>query len=134
MTSNPSNPSPRINRKASELDFQIVKASEKGRIAEIQELLAQGADPNAWIFFGLTAAMICAGSGYADCLAAMSSKVDLSVFDDKGDNALHKAASRGHLECVEILGKLAHADLLDASGRSACEIAEHRRRAAAPKN
>jgi ankyrin repeat protein len=112
------NTQPHINRKATELDFQIVKSSEKGRLDDIKELLAQGANPNAWIFFGLTAAMVCASSGYADCLLAMADRVDLTVLDDKGDNALHKAAAAGHSECVAILSRLPHSERLDASGRS----------------
>ncbi len=85
------------------LDPELLKAVEKAQRVKTQELLRQGADPNARdAETGEAALMKAAFLGYDPIVQALYSRpeVDVNAKDDKGETALMKAAEAGHESVV----------------------------------
>lgn len=73
----------------------LVRASQRGELENLAELLAQGADPKHERSRALRMA---ASAGHAECVVAL-----LPLSDPSDGAALCWAASAGHLECVKVL-------------------------------
>lgn len=116
----------RINREVSSLGFDLVKAAERGRAEEVKALMAAGASPSDWVFFGETAAHHAARFGHEECLAAMIEKVDGSTVDDRGRTPLMRAIDAGCEGCARMLLGKGGELLRDEQGESAKDRAEAR--------
>lgn len=89
---------------ASHAATPLGKAAKKGELAEVEKLLAQGADPNEGDDDGITALHYAAAEGHLDIVKALfeaGADIDLAEYD--GDTALVNASEYGHVEVVEFL-------------------------------
>lgn len=88
-------------------------AEPAGAAAELERLIAAGADVSSKDAGGLTPLMRAAGLGRADLVRRLlEAGADPNVLDDEvGTTALHKAAQKGDVPCLELL--LDHGAFLD---------------------
>jgi len=78
------------------------EAASRGDTAKIKELLAQGADANAFDGYGGTPLFNAAANSYSNSIRilAASGKAKVDQSDKNGSCPLHKAAENGHTRAV----------------------------------
>jgi ankyrin repeat protein len=93
-----------------EKNVQLVKAAERGNLADVQDALNGGADVNAKDIFGWTALMRASYGGYtygryAEVVKLLLDKgADVNIIKtDEGTTALMAASSGGYAEVVKLL-------------------------------
>jgi ankyrin repeat protein len=80
------------------------KAAEKGDVAKVHRLLAQGADANAKDDKGVTALMLAAGKGHAEIVQALlDAGADAEAKDNQGLTAAMRAECGGFADIVRLL-------------------------------
>jgi len=100
------------------LDAALAAALDSEDIAKADQLLAQGADPNATDKFGRSAVVNAAGRGRARMVALLLERgVDADARDDEGHTALAWAAINGYSDIVQsLLAAGSMADIRDNEG------------------
>ena len=94
----------RENRRQS--NFDLLDASERGNVRDIEQALTDGADANETDAFEMTPLMIAAGAGRAKAVELLlnhGASIDASA--DLSGTALMRAASDGNTDVVRILLK-----------------------------
>ncbi|XP_071084298.1 ankyrin repeat domain-containing protein 50-like isoform X1 [Haliotis cracherodii] len=87
-------------------------ASRDGDLEEVKRLLSQGVDINCRGLGSWTPVMRAAWYGHRDVVELLVSKgADVSLVDEDGDNILHLACMRGHLETVKYVLSLHVVDI-----------------------
>ncbi|XP_019849609.1 PREDICTED: ankyrin repeat and EF-hand domain-containing protein 1-like isoform X1 [Amphimedon queenslandica] len=88
----------------------VCAAAKEGLVPQLEKLLEKGADPNARdvamrTILGKPAVVFATEAGHSDCLRLLAvSGADLdAVFGDYNLSALHRAASLGMFECIQVL-------------------------------
>ncbi|XP_048257931.1 ankyrin repeat domain-containing protein 1-like isoform X16 [Haliotis rufescens] len=109
-------------------------ASRRGNLEKVKRRLSRGVDINCrWGYWSRTPVMGAAWFGQRGVVELLAGKgADVSLVDEEGDNILHLACSKGHLEIVKFVLSLNVVDI-DARnnrGRTAAYLARsegHRR-------
>jgi uncharacterized protein len=92
-----------------EKNVQLVKAAERGNLADVQDALNGGADVNAKDIFGWTALMRASYGGYtygryAEVVKLLLDKgANVNIKTKEGITALMEASSGGYAEVVKLL-------------------------------
>ena len=95
-------------------------AVREGRHLAVEALLAAGADPLRQNSQGLSALMLAAERGHAECLRALLPVSDPNQTDNNGGTALMWAATRDmSFECFEILLPISNVSIRDSTGLNA---------------
>eukprot|EP00048_Salpingoeca_helianthica_P002251 m.55828 g.55828 ORF g.55828 m.55828 type:complete len:490 (-) comp11992_c0_seq1:563-2032(-) len=85
---------------------ELRDAAGKKMLAQINDLIAQGADLNAKDIFGNTLLHCAASNGFLECIETLlQNKADPDTRDDDQNTPLHLAVFFGELHAVEMLGK-----------------------------
>jgi len=81
----------------------LMLAAEAGHAATVQLLLQEGAFVMTETHQRISAPHIAAANGHAEVLAAMLAEpsMNIAVQDTSQNNIVHKAASKGHVSCLE---------------------------------
>lgn len=83
---------------------ELMKASSRGSIADVEALLGKGVDVNARDIFGHTALMYAVSASHAKVLLLLLDYgADLRATDTSGLTALALAQTKGHDEIVRLL-------------------------------
>jgi len=103
----------------------LITAVESGDTAQVESLLAKGADVNAKDEDGRMAFMFAAGEGHPSILEVLLAKgADVNAKDKNDRTALFFAASKGHPSIVKaLLAKGADVNAKDKDGRTALHYA-----------
>lgn len=83
--------------------MRMLNAVARGRLAEVQEALADGADLDFSNVYGETAPMIAARTGHSEILRFLLGAGAKDARDAGHWKATHHAASEGRTECLELL-------------------------------
>jgi ankyrin repeat protein len=92
-----------------EKNVQLIKAAERGNLADVQDELNDGADVNAKDIFGWTVLMRASYGGYtygryAEVVKLILDKgADVNIKTNEGETALMAASSSGYAEVVKLL-------------------------------
>lgn len=113
-------------------DLAFIQAASQGRLDDMENALALGANPQSLLPGGQSALHMACCNGHPHVVERLLGACDPLAIDDLGHNALHKAVGYGHSECAAILLASEHAPVLlrmrDAAGRtpwlSACSRAD----------
>lgn len=96
-----------VDARTSRQGTPLMAAAEHGRAEAVRVLLAHGADVNAaceGVGTEMTALHYAAAGGYAECVEVLlASGADVTAVDVSGQNALARAASKGHHDVVRML-------------------------------
>lgn len=86
------------------IDLALTKAVQNGDTKSVEELLAQGANPNTKDTDGFPVLVDAAFEGHTEIVRALLAKgANANVVDNEGQTALMLAARRGHTSVVEAL-------------------------------
>jgi len=86
------------------IDLALTKAVQNGDRKSVEELLAQGANPNTKDTDGFPVLVDAAFEGHTEIVRALLTKgANVNVVDNEGQTALMLAARRGHTSVVEAL-------------------------------
>ncbi len=101
-----------------DLGQQLCKASQLGRVDEVERLLARGAPVNWTDSDGWTALHWACNNNYPDVVKILTQQdgIDVNVQDTYKDTPLHYACYCGYLKCVQLLMATGQCDL----GKSVC--------------
>ncbi len=101
---------------------KLTKAARKGRLADVQALIARGVDLDEADWRGNAPIYYAAREGHAEIVAALGAAgADVDIENGFGSTPLHLAARNGHVEVIRVLAQLgallapksADLDLLD---------------------
>lgn len=108
------------------IETPLTRTAGKGDLAEVQALLAQGADVNEKTESGVTPLMIAAGMNHIEVVRLLLSRGANVNARSPGDyTALMSAALNGHADIVKVLlEKGAEVNVKDIGGRTALKYAE----------
>jgi len=82
----------------------LMHASKEGNIAQVNALLAKGADVNVKDSHGLTALMLASQNGHSEVVKLLLAKgADINAKANNGRTALMEASQNGHSEAVKLL-------------------------------
>lgn len=111
-------------------DTPLLVAAQRGRDMMVQALLAMGANVNARNHNGLTALMAAVDGQRLDVVETLleEEELDKAAVDNRGQSALHHAASRASGEIVELLVRAGFDDQVkDTRGRTPWDLASARK-------
>ncbi|MBV9506634.1 MAG: ankyrin repeat domain-containing protein [Acidobacteriia bacterium] len=115
----------------------FIRAAHSGDVALMRLLMEHGADPKITTKAGTTALAAAAGVGWRDgktrgseaevieaLKICLDQGIDINAADDKGETAMHGAASRGGDAIIQFLADHgAKTDLKDSKGRTPLDVA-----------
>ena len=81
----------------------LIQAACEGNLAEVNRLIAAGADAKAVDRYGTTALMYAAAFGYSDCIASLLPYSDVTSVDSYDMTALMYAETEDYMECIALL-------------------------------
>ncbi|KAM7538316.1 hypothetical protein Aperf_G00000070379 [Anoplocephala perfoliata] len=108
------------DEKAKQLNGLLLYACELNEFMLIRDLIRSGASPNAYdVENGKSALIIAAEVGSAEALEVLiQSKAAIDKLDKEDNMAIHWAAARGHLKCLQLL--IAAKSLIDVTNVFDC--------------
>ncbi len=112
---------------AAGIDIQFIEAAESGDTAEVERLLAGGADVDHRIADGATALIMASQNGHSAAIEVLLAKgAALDVQRKDGATALFMASQKGHGTIIDaLLAKGANTELQIKDGRTAQDFAKN---------
>ena len=101
-----------------DLGQQLLEASQRGRVDEVERLLARGAPVDWRNSVGWTALHTACNNNHTDVVKILTRQdgIDVNVQDNWKNTPLHLACRLGNLKCVQLLMATGQCDL----GKSVC--------------
>ena len=104
---------------------QLIDSAAKGRRADVEQLLREGANVNARNRYGMMALHVAARSGFVELVNfLLVCGADVNAKAGDGCSALHWAAAAGRKEVVKFLApRMLHIDVKDKDGQTPLHLA-----------